>query len=200
MRATRTGVPGSISSRPSLRAVHTSPLASLTWPVTDETVASTRPSRPRSASTLDGLVSDPRCRRRSSAGRRASRRIAATVAAGGQQVAVVELELAGNGRDGREEATGQAEERVDGGRTGVRSPVQASQQGGPQGEQKDRGDGGGGDDLKPQRRPEKVGAEAGETADRQHQERQIEGEHLDDEEDEHEHEPADPCPLLDGLE
>ena len=69
----------------------------------------------------------------------------------------------------------------------------------PQQEDQQGRDGGGDDHLQPDRRAEQVGSEAGDAAEAEHQEGEIERQHLDHEEDEDQDEPADPRELLDGL-
>jgi hypothetical protein len=103
------------------------------------------------------------------------------------------------GADGRDDGAADADEGVDVGRRGVLAASQAPQQRRPQEQNEDGGDAGGDDDLEPDRCPEDVGDQPCQAADAEHQEGEIEREHLDDEEDEDQDEPAYPRPLLDGL-
>ena len=124
-------------SRGRVRAVQTSPLLSFTCPLRRETVDSTWPCRPTSASTLLGVGSSPRRSRRRSGGRSTKSSTAA--------------------------------------------------------------DHGGDDDLQPDGRAEEVRDESDDAADAEHQEREIERQHLDDQEGRISDQPPDPRVLFDGL-
>jgi len=101
--------------------------------------------------------------------------------------------------DRRQDASGQAHERGDIGRSRVLATPQTPQQRRTQKENEDRCDGSGDDDLQPHGCAEQVCSEAGDATDAEHQEREVEREHLDHEEDQDQDQPPDPRELFDRL-
>nr|BFF11466.1 hypothetical protein GCM10025699_27690 [Microbacterium flavescens] len=123
----------------------------------------------------------------------------AGVGAGGPHVAVGELDLAAVPAHRREHATVKVDERVDVRLRGILAAAEAAQQGRTEEQDEHRGHDAGDDHLQPDRRTQQARAEARETADAQHQEGEIERQHLDHQEGQDQHQPPDPGPVFDRL-